>query len=192
MRKLVFATNNLHKLQEVSDVLSGDIEFLSLRDIQCFDDIPETADTLEGNALLKARYVFEKFGLNAFADDTGLEVEALGGKPGVYSARFAGEDQNSEKNMAKLLADMAGISNRKAQFRTVFALIEEGNVNFFEGKITGTIGHEPKGNGGFGYDPVFIPDGYLLTFSELGSEIKNKISHRALAVNELKNYLKKI
>jgi XTP/dITP diphosphohydrolase len=189
MRKLVFATNNRHKLEEVSDVLAGEIEFLSLKEINCFDEIPETADTLEGNALLKAQYIYNKFGYDCFADDTGLEVEALNGRPGVYSARYAGEPSDSTRNMEKLLEEMDGKTNRKAQFRTVFALIEKGEIKYFEGKITGIINNEAKGNTGFGYDPIFIPDGFSETFAELGSELKNKISHRALAVKEFKNYL---
>jgi XTP/dITP diphosphohydrolase len=191
MRKLVFATNNRHKLEEVGDVLKGHLAILSLKEINCFDDIPETADTLEGNALIKARHVFDNFGYDCFADDTGLEVEALGGRPGVYSARYAGEDQNAERNMEKLLAELEGSSNRRARFRTVVALIEGGKVSYFEGKIEGTIIEQKRGSAGFGYDPVFVPDGYSQTFAELGSDIKNKISHRALAIHELIQYLKK-
>ena len=191
MRKLVFATNNLHKLEEVKAVLSGEIEFLSLKDIGCTDEIPETADTLEGNALLKAKHIYEKYGFESFADDTGLEVEALDGRPGVYSARYAGEDQNATKNIEKLLFELEGKSNRKARFRTVFALIEHTGIQYFNGEIHGEIITELKGSTGFGYDPVFVPEGFSQTFAELGSEIKNKISHRALAVMELKHYLKK-
>lgn len=191
MRKLVFATNNRHKLEEVGDVLKGHLEILSLKEISCFDDIPETADTLEGNALIKARHVFDNFGYDCFADDTGLEVEALGGRPGVYSARYAGEDQNAARNMEKLLRELEGSSNRRARFRTVVALIEGGKVSYFEGKIEGTIIEQQRGSAGFGYDPVFVPDGYSQTFAELGSDIKNKISHRALAIHELIQYLKK-
>lgn len=191
MRKLVFATNNRHKLEEVGDVLKGHLEILSLKEIDCFDDIPETADTLEGNALIKARHVFDNFGYDCFADDTGLEVEALGGRPGVYSARYAGEDQNAARNMEKLLRELEGSSNRRARFRTVVALIEGGKVSYFEGKIEGTIIEQQRGSAGFGYDPVFVPDGYSQTFAELGSDIKNKISHRALAIHELIQYLKK-
>jgi XTP/dITP diphosphohydrolase len=173
----------------VSDVIAGEIEFLSLKDINCFDEIPETADTLEGNAFLKAKYIYEKFGYDCFADDTGLEVDALDGRPGVYSARYAGEPSDSKRNMEKLLDEMKGKLNRKAQFRTVFALIENGETKYFEGKISGIIHTEARGNAGFGYDPVFIPDGFSESFAELGTELKNKISHRALAVKEFKKYL---
>lgn len=189
MKKLVFATNNSHKLKEVNRVLDNSFELVSLKEIGCHDDIPETAATLEGNALLKARYIYDKFGLDCFADDTGLEVDALDGRPGVFSARYAGEGHDAGANMRKLLAELAGKTNRDAQFRTVFALIEGGEVSYFEGKIKGKIALEPSGAEGFGYDPLFIPDGFSKTFSELGSEIKNKISHRALAVNKLKAYL---
>jgi len=190
MRKLVFATNNRHKLEEVSEVLKGHLEILSLKEINCFDDIPETADTLEGNALLKAEHIYNSYGFDCFADDTGLEVEALDGRPGVYSARYGGEDQNSARNIEKLLHELQGKENRRARFRTVVALIEEGKVNYFEGKIEGRIIDTPKGTTGFGYDPVFVPDGYSQTFAELGSELKNKISHRALAIHALIKYLK--
>ncbi|GAB1416389.1 non-canonical purine NTP diphosphatase [Paludibacter sp.] len=189
MRKLVFATNNKHKLEEVTSVAQGSISVLSLKDIECFDDIPETADTLEGNALMKAKYIYDKYGFDCFADDTGLEVDALDGRPGVYSARYAGDDQNSENNIAKLLSEMENKENRKAQFRTVVALIEGGEVKYFEGIIKGNISDKPSGHSGFGYDPVFVPEGYSQTFAEIGSDQKNKISHRALAINELQNYL---
>lgn len=190
MRKLVFATNNRHKLEEVGDVLKDQLEILSLKEINCFDDIPETADTLEGNALLKAKHIYDNYGFDCFADDTGLEVEALDGRPGVYSARYAGEDQNAARNMEKLLRELEGQPNRRARFRTVVALIEGGIVSYFEGKIEGKIIEQQRGSTGFGYDPVFVPDGYSQTFAELGSEQKNKISHRALAVKELINFLK--
>jgi len=190
MIKLVFATNNAHKLEEVRAVFGNKAEVLSLKDIHCFDEIPETADTLEGNALLKAKHVYDKFGYNCFADDTGLEVNALGGKPGVYSARYAGEEQDSQKNMQKLLSELAENTNRKARFRTVIALIEQGEIKYFDGKINGNITSIASGNAGFGYDPIFVPEGFSQTFAELGSEVKNKISHRALAINELKKYLK--
>lgn len=189
MRKLVFATNNTHKLEEVSSVSQDSIEILSLKDINCFDDIPETADTLEDNALMKAQYIYDKYGYDCFADDTGLEVEALGGRPGVFSARYAGEDQNSERNIKKLLSELEGETNRKAKFRTVVALIDNGEIKYFEGIIKGHITDKPVGSSGFGYDPVFIPEGFSQTFAEIGSELKNKISHRALAINELKKYL---
>lgn len=191
MRKLVFATNNRHKLEEVGDVLKDQLQILSLKEINCFDDIPETADTLEGNALIKAKHVYDTYGYDCFADDTGLEVEALNGRPGVYSARYAGEDQNAARNMEKLLHELDGTTNRRARFRTVVALIEGGKVSYFEGKIEGQIIDHQRGSAGFGYDPVFVPDGYSQTFAELGSELKNKISHRALAVQALIHYLKK-
>lgn len=188
-RKLVFATNNLHKLEEVSYILRNEIDLLSLNDINCHTDIPETSDTLEGNALLKAQFVHNNYGLNCFADDTGLEVEALNGKPGVYSARYAGNVHNSEANMLKLLQDMEGIKNRNAQFRTVISLILDKKEYQFEGVIKGIIIEEKRGLSGFGYDPIFVPKGYYETFAELGDEIKNKISHRAQAINKLCKFL---
>ena len=190
-KKFVFATNNAHKLEEVTAILGNKIELLSMKDINCHADIPETADTLEGNALLKARYIFEIYQLDCFADDTGLEVEALNGAPGVYSARYAGDAHNSEANMKKLLQDMEGIENRKAQFRTVFALIINGKEHLFEGIVKGEITKHRHGTSGFGYDPVFIPEGYTQTYAEMGNELKNKISHRALATNKLCNFLSK-
>lgn len=189
-QKLVFATNNLHKLDEVSQILEGKIELLSLNDIKCDTDIPETADTLEGNALLKAQYIHENYGLDCFADDTGLEIEALNNEPGVYSARYAGTDKDSEANMLKVLSKLEGIENRKAQFRTAISLIIDNNTYLFEGIIRGKIIKEKRGKEGFGYDPIFIPEGYNETFAELGGNIKNKISHRALAVNKLCDFLK--
>ena len=190
-KKFVFATNNAHKLEEVTAILGDKIELLSMKDIHCHADIPETADTLEGNALLKARYIFENYNMDCFADDTGLEVEALNGAPGVYSARYAGDAHNSEANMKKLLQDMEGIENRKAQFRTVFALIINGKEHLFEGIVKGEITKHRHGTSGFGYDPVFIPEGYTQTYAEMGNELKNKISHRALATNKLCNFLSK-
>ena len=190
-KKFVFATNNAHKLEEVTAILGDKIELLSMKDIHCHADIPETADTLEGNALLKARYIFENYNMDCFADDTGLEVEALNGAPGVYSARYAGDAHNSEANMRKLLQDMEGIENRKAQFRTVFALIINGKEHLFEGIVKGEITKHRHGTSGFGYDPVFIPEGYTQTYAEMGNELKNKISHRALATNKLCNFLSK-
>lgn len=188
-RKLVFATNNLHKLEEVSAILGNQIELLSLNDINCHTDIPETADTLEENALLKSRFIYENYGMNCFADDTGLEVEALEGAPGVYSARYAGDGHNSEANMIKLLDNLKEKKNRKAQFRTAISLIIDGKEYLFEGIIKGEIGTIKKGDSGFGYDPIFVPEGYNETFAELGSDIKNKISHRALAINKLCEFL---
>ena len=190
MRKLVFATNNAHKLEEIRAILGDKVEVLSLKDIQCDVDIPETADTLEGNAVLKAEYIYRHYGLDCFADDTGLEVEALNGAPGVYSARYAGgEGHDSEANMRKLLAEMEGKTNRKAQFRTVICLIEGGAEHLFEGVVKGEIIEEKRGASGFGYDPEFMPEGYTETFAEMGSEEKNRISHRARAVQALCAFL---
>lgn len=190
MRKLVFATNNAHKLEEIRAILGDKVEVLSLKDIQCDVDIPETAETLEGNAVLKAEYIYRHYGLDCFADDTGLEVEALNGAPGVYSARYAGgEGHDSEANMRKLLAEMEGKTNRKAQFRTAICLIEGGAEHLFEGVVKGEIIEEKRGASGFGYDPVFMPEGYTETFAEMGSEEKNRISHRARAVQALCAYL---
>lgn len=192
--KIVFATNNSHKLEEIRQILGKSIEVLSLADINCHEDIPETAPTIEGNAMMKARYVNDKYGTPCFADDTGLEVEALDGAPGVYSARYAGgEGHDSEANMRKLLHELEGKENRRAQFRTVIALIEQKDgkpvAHTFEGKIEGHISDEKRGTSGFGYDPIFVPEGYEQSFAELGNEIKNKISHRARAVARLAEYL---
>lgn len=193
MEKLVFATNNRHKLEEVSAMTGGTIKIVSLAEIGCHDDIPETADTFQGNALQKAAYVYEHFGLPCFADDSGLEVDCLGGIPGVLSARYAGEHGNSEANIAKLLDAMKGSENRKADFKTVVALIlPDGKTEFFEGRVDGVITMEKRGEEGFGYDPIFIPDGYDKTFAELGENIKNKISHRAKAIAALCEYLKRL
>lgn len=202
MKKIVFATNNAHKLSEIRQILGERIEVLSLNDIGCHADIPETADTLKGNALQKAEYVASHYHIDCFADDTGLEVDALGGAPGVHSARYAGgEGHDSEANMRKLLAELGENNNRKARFRTVIALIELEdddstefplhfhNTKFFEGIVEGQITRERHGNEGFGYDPIFQPDGYEQTFAELGMEIKNRISHRARAVEKLVRYL---
>ena len=167
------------------------VELLSLKDIHCHVDIPETADTLEGNAMLKAEYIYKNYGLDCFADDTGPEVEALNGAPGVYSARYAGgEGHNAEANMQKLLQNMQGVQNRKAQFRTAICLILDGKKHLFEGIVKGEIIKEKRGSSGFGYDPIFVPEGYTKTFAELGNETKNKISHRALAVEKLCRFLK--
>ena len=234
MNRIVFATNNKHKLEEIRSILGEKFEVLSLSDIGCHEDIPETSDTLEGNAMQKALYVFDKYGYDCFADDTGLEVDALGGEPGIYSARYAaldGDDSishDSEANMAKLLRKLEGVENRKARFRTVIALIthpqslpkggksdmisvnkgnqtslpsggieggynpspREGQRVGFEGIVNGSIISERRGGEGFGYDPIFQPEGYDQTFAELGSEIKNHISHRARAVEKLAHYLK--
>lgn len=188
--KLVFATNNKHKLDEVRKITAQhNIEVVSLADIHCHDEIPETADTLEGNALQKAQYIQDKFGLDCFADDTGLEVEALDNAPGVYSARYAGPGHDSEANMQKLLQEMERKTNRKARFRTVIALIIGDKQYCFSGIVNGTITREKKGENGFGYDPIFIPEGYEQTFAELGDSVKNKISHRAKAVEQLDHFL---
>ena len=188
--KLVFATNNKHKLQEVRDIVGNRVEILSLNDIDCHDEIPETADTLQGNALIKARHIYEKYGIDCFADDTGLEVDVLGGEPGVYSARYAGDECDSEANMLKLLHNLTGKSNRKAQFRTVIALIINGEEILFNGIVKGIIPEEKMGNSGFGYDPIFIPEGFFVSFAQMGSDMKNSISHRYRATEQLSNYLK--
>jgi XTP/dITP diphosphohydrolase len=192
MKKIVFATHNAHKLEEVRMILKDKFNVVGLSDLGCFEEIPETAETLEENALAKARFVFEKYGLACFADDTGLEVDTLNGKPGIYSARYAGEPSNSFNNVRKILKEMDEMSNRKAQFRTVIALIEQGEATYFEGIIKGQIGREVKGNNGFGYDPVFIPEGSDLSFAQMDSSIKNTISHRALAIQKLVDYLMKV
>lgn len=187
---LVFATNNPHKLEEIRAILGDSIPIVSLREIGCNEDIDETAPTLEGNALLKARYVYHKYKRDCFADDTGLEVEALGGEPGVYSARYAGgEGHDSEANMRKLLQKLSGIKERHAQFRTVIALIWKGEEYLFEGKVEGTILEEKRGEGGFGYDPLFVPDGSEQTFAQLTSKAKNEMSHRARAIQKLVQFL---
>ena len=191
--KIVFATNNKHKLSEIRDILGNEIEVLALDEIDCHADIPETSDTLEGNALQKAHYVYDNYHISCFADDTGLEVDALGGEPGIYSARYAGNNHDSEANMTKLLAKLGDNKNRKARFRTVIALILDGkNVEekIFEGILEGSIIKERRGGEGFGYDPIFQPEGYNHTFAELGSDIKNKISHRARATAKLVDELK--
>jgi XTP/dITP diphosphohydrolase len=190
MNKLVFATNNPHKLTEVRAILEPLFTIISLADLNCNDEIPETAGTLEGNALLKAKYIHDKFGLDCFADDTGLEVEALGGEPGVYSARYAGEANIASENMAKVLSLLGENTNRNACFRTLIALIQGANTIFFEGKIDGEIAEHPHGESGFGYDPIFVPQNYTISFAQLSADEKNKISHRALAVEKLANYLR--
>lgn len=196
--KIVFATNNKHKLDEIRSILGNRVEVLSLADINCHDDIPETGTTLEANAMQKAEYIASKYGMSVFADDTGLEVDALNGAPGVYSARYAGGDgHDSEANMTKLLAELGENNNRNARFRTVIALIitddngQQTTVEQFEGIVNGTIIRERRGGEGFGYDPIFQPEGYNETFAELGNDIKNTISHRARAVAKLAEYLNK-
>lgn len=189
-KKLVVATNNAHKLEEISAILGNEMELLSLKDIHCNADIPETADTLEGNARQKAMYIHENYGMDCFADDTGLEVEALDGAPGVFSARYAGDGHDSEANIQKLLKELEGKENRKAQFRTAICLIMEGKEYLFEGIVKGSIIEEKRGGAGFGYDPIFVPEGYDQTFAELGNDVKNTISHRARAVEKLCTFLK--
>ena len=186
-QQIVFATNNAHKLEEVAAILGEGYEVLSLREIGCHDDIPETAESFAGNALQKARYVKEHYGYDCFADDSGLEVDALDGAPGVYSARYSGG--GSEANIDKLLHTLTGKTDRAAQFRTVIALLIGEETRYFEGIVRGTIIGKRRGEGGFGYDPIFVPEGYGLTFAQLGSEVKNRISHRAKAVTQLVQYL---
>ena len=190
MKKLVFASNNAHKLAEIRSILAGRVEVVSLSDIDCHDDIPETADTLEGNALIKARHIWEHYGLYCFADDTGLEVEALDGAPGVYSARFAGEKATFEDNISLLLERLQGVpAPRRAAFRTVIALIDEYGTHLFEGSVAGEITEERLGGQGFGYDPVFLPEGQTKTFAQLTEREKNSMSHRGRAIQKLASYL---
>ena len=189
MRTLVFATNNKHKLNEVSALLDGKVIIKSLSEMGLEGDIPETADTLQGNALQKAQWVWERTHTDCFADDTGLEVDALGGAPGVYSARYAGEHCSFDDNINKLLAALDGIMDRKACFRTVICLMEKGVPRYFEGRVDGVILTERYGTDGFGYDPIFMPDRFAVSFAEMPLEVKNRISHRGLAVEKLANYL---
>lgn len=189
MEKLIFATHNKNKLAEIREILKNH-EIVGLCDIGCVDDIVEDADTLQGNAKIKADFVTNNYHLNCFADDTGLEVEALNGAPGVYSARYAGEGCSYHDNVVKMLAAMRGITNRKARFRTVIALNINGEQHFFEGIVNGKILEEEHGEGGFGYDPIFQPDGYEETFAEMPMDVKNKISHRGMAVQKLCEFLK--
>ena len=191
MRTLVFATNNKHKLHEVSALLGGEVAVRSLADIGLEGDIPETSDTLQGNALQKAQWVYDRTHTDCFADDTGLEVEALGGAPGIYSARYAGEHCSFDDNVNKLLAALEGITNRKACFRTVICLIENGVPHYFEGRVDGVILTERYGTDGFGYDPIFMPDRFAVSFAEMPLEVKNMISHRGIAVKKLVEYLLK-
>lgn len=187
--KIVFVTHNAHKVSEVQAVLGSEYQLVTATEAGITEEIPETQPTIEGNALQKARYVYEHTGLNCFADDTGLEVEALNGAPGVYSARYAGEHVSYADNNVLLLKNLAGCENRKARFRTVIALIVDGKEYLFEGRVEGTIATEPHGEGGFGYDPLFVPEGSQLTFAEMSSEAKNKISHRGRAVAKLVAFL---
>ncbi|MCB0395454.1 MAG: non-canonical purine NTP diphosphatase [Flavobacteriales bacterium] len=189
---IVFATNNAHKLEEIRNKVGKHFRILSLKDIGCSDELPETHETLEENALEKAAYVATKFNVTCFADDTGLEIEALDGRPGVYSARYAGEHCSAEDNMTKVLAEMEGKDNRKARFRTVIALILDGSEMLFEGHVDGHITTERTGEKGFGYDPIFIPEGYTATFAGMSMETKNQISHRAMATAELIRFLYEI
>jgi XTP/dITP diphosphohydrolase len=197
MPQLVFATNNAHKLEEVAAILKGAnekeaIALLSLNDINCHDDIEETGTTFNENASIKSRYIYSKFHINCFGDDSGLEIDALNGEPGVYSARYAGTHGDHAANMAKVLKNLEGINNRKARFRTVISLVWNGDEHFFEGTVEGTIRHELTGTAGFGYDPIFQPDGYDITFAEMTMDQKNAISHRAVAVAKLMEFLKEI
>ena len=187
--KLVFATNNRHKLEEIRNLSVLHIQLLSLQELGFTGDIPEEKDTLEGNAAQKAWFIYDRYGINCFADDTGLEIDALHGEPGVFSARYAGENCSFDDNMAKVLAALEGIENRKARFRTVIALVEDAKLTTFQGEITGVITREKRGLRGFGYDAVFLPDGYDRTFAEMDLAEKNRISHRALAVQKLIDYL---
>jgi len=188
--ELVFATQNPHKAYEIEAKLGGSFTIVSLDATGITEEIPETAPTLEGNALMKARYVYEKTGRNCFADDTGLEVDALNGEPGVYSARYAGEEKSPEKNIALLLQKLQGQPSRRAQFRTVIALIFDGEEYLFEGIATGEIINEKRGTEGFGYDPVFVPAGHSRTFAQMSLEEKNTLSHRAKAFEAMKEFLK--
>ena len=196
MKTLVFATNNKHKLQEVREMLDGIVIIRSLQEMveaghpELAGEIPETSDTLEGNALQKAQWVFDRTGMDCFADDTGLEVEALNGRPGVYSARYAGEHCTFDDNVNKMLSEMQGHTNRKACFRTSICLMENGNPRYFEGRVDGQILSERHGAEGFGYDPIFMPDRFAVSFAEMPLEVKNSISHRGLAVKKLVEYLK--
>lgn len=189
--ELIFATHNQHKTEEAREIAASSLQIKNLKDIGCFEEIPETADTLPGNALQKARYVREHYHVDCFADDTGLEVEALEGRPGVYSARYAGEHCSYQDNVDKLLREMKGKTNRKACFKTVIALILDGKEYLFEGRVDGQIIESQRGVSGFGYDPVFLPDGSDLTFAEMTEEEKNSISHRGRAMRQLMEFLKK-
>ena len=192
MHKLVFATNNDHKLRELKEILSSEFELLSLNDIGCDDDIPETGTTLEANAAQKSFYIWDKYGIDCFADDTGLEIEALGNEPGVYSARYAGEGRNASDNMVKVLEKMGNETNRNARFRCVISLIIGGKEKQFEGIVEGKILTEKHGEAGFGYDPIFMPHGFNQSFAEMSADDKNRISHRGRAVMKLVDYLKNI
>jgi XTP/dITP diphosphohydrolase len=188
--KLVFATKNLHKLREVREMPGNEFEILSTDDINCREDIPETSPTIEGNASQKSHYIKENYGFDCFADDTGLEIEALNGEPGVYSARYAGKNVDFEQNIVKVMEKMKGQTNRKARFKTVISLILNGKEYLFEGIVAGRISETRTGNSGFGYDPVFIPDGFDISYAQMSPELKNKISHRGIAVGKLTEFLR--
>ena len=187
--RLLFATNNIHKFKEASNILLPSFNLLRLKDIDCYDELPETGLTIKSNSSQKARYVFEKYGMDCFADDTGLEVFALGGRPGVYSARFAGPNADSSENIEKLLIELKGVKDRRAFFRTVISLFIDGKEYFFEGQINGNVNEFPSGSKGFGYDSIFLPQGYEKTFSEMEEAEKNSISHRAIALKKLFDFL---
>ena len=187
--QLVFATNNRHKLEEVAAKINGEIQLLTLEDIGCKEDIEETGSTFKENASIKSHYVYDKYYLNCFGDDSGLIIDALNGEPGVYSARYAGEHGNHAANIARVLDKLKEIENRKARFKTIISLIWNGNEHFFDGTVEGTIRYETTGSGGFGYDPIFQPDGYDITFAEMTMEAKNQISHRARAMEKLISFL---
>ncbi len=188
-RKLVFATNNQNKFNEIRNILEGRVDLVSLKDLNFDEDIPEDHNSLEDNAMQKAFYIYNKYHIDCFSDDTGLEIEALNGKPGVHSARYAGDQCNFNDNIKKVLAKMKGVKNRNARFRTVISLVEKGSVINFEGCIYGKITYKRRGRKGFGYDSIFLPSGHTLTFAEMEMEGKNKISHRAIAIEKLVNYL---
>ena len=192
MKKICFATNNQNKLEEIKQALKDEYDIHGLKEIGCFEELPETQDTLEGNSLQKASHVWKNYQVSCFADDTGLEIDALNGEPGVYSARYAGEHGNAEKNMALVLKKMEGMSNRNAAFKTIITLILDGKEFQFLGEVKGKIRSEKSGDLGFGYDPIFEPVGYDITFAEMDMEEKNRISHRGLAVKKLLNFLKEL
>ncbi|MDN5201509.1 non-canonical purine NTP diphosphatase [Fulvivirgaceae bacterium BMA10] len=190
--RICFATNNQNKLKEIRNLLSDKFEVLSLKEINCFEELPENQNTLEGNSLEKAAHVYDRFGVNCFADDTGLEVEALNGEPGVYSARYAGEQRDNQANMDLLLQNLEDKSNRKAKFRTVITLILDGKKTQFEGVVDGSIVNDKRGAQGFGYDPIFVPNGHNRTFAEMDLTEKNKMSHRAKAIQKLIAHLNQL
>ncbi len=191
-QQLVFATNNQHKLEEIAAKIKGQINLLCLSDIGCFDDIAETGHTFRENASIKSQYIYHKYHQNCFGDDSGLEIDALNGEPGVYSARYAGKQGDHEANITKVLNNLSEIDNRKARFITVISLMWNGEEHFFEGIVEGTIRHKRTGTNGFGYDPIFQPDGYNITFAEMSLDEKNEISHRARAVEELVGFLDRV